>query len=227
MKKILFAIAIMATALTSCSTGSKSIKTESDSISYAMGVDLGLYLNQRNQMMDNEIVYDQVIAAITDIRDGKEKMDQDGAYEFLNEYFTVRMPAKKLVAEMEYLAEIENENKNVQKTESGLLYEILAEGNDVKPAITDMVKVTYEGKLKDGTIFDSSYQRGDTVQFPLNGVIEGWGEGLQLVGEGGKIHLWIPSELGYGINGAGQMIGPNEPLFFEVNLIEVVKSEEE
>ncbi len=225
MKKIVFAIAILATALSSCTTGSKSLKNESDSVSYALGVDLGLYLNQRNQMMDNEVVYDQVIAAITDIRDGKEKMDQESAYEFLNEYFSVRMPAKKLVAELEYLAEIEKQ-KNIQKSESGLLYEILAEGNEVKPSITDEVRVTYEGKLKDGTIFDSSYQRGDTVQFPLNGVIEGWGEGLQLVGEGGKIHLWIPSDLGYGANGAGQMIGPNEPLFFEVNLIEVVKSEE-
>ena len=102
---------------------------------------------------------------------------------------------------------------------------MLAPGSEVKPTIDDVVRVTYEGKLKDGTIFDSSYQRADTVEFPLSGVIDGWGEGLQLVGEGGKIHLWIPSELGYGQNGAGQQIGPNEPLFFEVNLIEVVKAE--
>lgn len=223
MKKVLIVIAAIA-ALTSCNSGSKSLKTELDSVSYGVGYDLGLFLNQRNQIMDNTLDYDQVIAAILDLRDGKEKMGEEETYAFLNEYFSVRIPAKKLEAEAKYLAEIEKQ-KGVQKTESGLLYEVLAPGSEVKPTIDDVVRVTYEGKLKDGTIFDSSYQRADTVEFPLNGVIDGWGEGLQLVGEGGKIHLWIPSELGYGQNGAGQQIGPNEPLFFEVNLIEVVKAE--
>ncbi|MBO5902380.1 MAG: FKBP-type peptidyl-prolyl cis-trans isomerase [Tidjanibacter sp.] len=223
MKKVLFVIAAIA-ALTSCNSGSKSLKTEIDSVSYGVGYDLGLFLNQRNQVMENTLDYDQVINAILDLRDGKEKMGEEEIYAYLNEYFSIRIPAKKLEAELAYLSKIEQQ-KNVQKTESGLLYEVLAEGSEVKPSIEDVVRVTYEGKLKDGTIFDSSYQRADTVEFPLNGVIEGWGEGLQLIGEGGKIHLWIPSELGYGVNGAGQQIGPNEPLFFEVNLIEVVKAE--
>lgn len=223
MKKVLFVIAAIA-ALTSCNSGSKSLKTEIDSVSYGVGYDLGLFLNQRNQVMENTLDYDQVINAILDLRDGKEKMGEEEIYAYLNEYFSIRIPAKKLEAELAYLSKIEQQ-KNVQKTESGLLYEVLAEGSEVKPSIEDVVRVTYEGKLKDGTIFDSSYQRADTVEFPLNGVIEGWGEGLQLIGEGGKIHLWIPSELGYGQNGAGQQIGPNEPLFFEVNLIEVVKAE--
>lgn len=226
MKRVIIVMVALAAALTSCNSGSKSLKTELDSVSYGVGYDLGLFLNQRNQLMDNTLDYDQVIAAIIDLRDGTEKMGEEETYAFLNEYFSVRMPAKKLEAEAAYLAEIEK-GKNVEKTESGLLYEIFAAGNDNKPTIDDVVRVTYEGKLKDGTIFDSSYIRGDTVEFPLNGVIDGWGEGLQLVGEGGKIHLWIPSELGYGINGAGQDIGPNEPLFFEVNLIEVIKQDAE
>lgn len=225
MKKVIIMMVALAAVFTSCNSGSKALKTELDSVSYGIGYDLGLFINQRNVVMEGTIDYDQVINAILDLRDGKEKMGEEEIYAYLNEYFSVRMPAKKLEAEAEYLAEIEK-NKNVQKTESGLLYEVLAAGNDVKPSLEDVVRVTYEGKLKDGTIFDSSYLRGDTVEFPLNGVIDGWGEGLQLVGEGGKIHLWIPSELGYGMNGAGQQIGPNEPLFFEVNLIEVVKEEE-
>lgn len=225
MKKVIIMMVALAAVFTSCNSGYKALKTELDSVSYGIGYDLGLFINQRNVVMEGTIDYDQVINAILDLRDGKEKMGEEEIYAYLNEYFSVRMPAKKLEAEAEYLAEIEK-SKNVQKTESGLLYEVLAAGNDVKPSIEDVVRVTYEGKLKDGTIFDSSYQRGDTVEFPLNGVIDGWGEGLQLVGEGGKIHLWIPSELGYGMNGAGQQIGPNEPLFFEVNLIEVVKEEE-
>ncbi|MBR7102869.1 MAG: FKBP-type peptidyl-prolyl cis-trans isomerase, partial [Tidjanibacter sp.] len=184
MKKVIIMMVALAAVFTSCNSGSKALKTELDSVSYGIGYDLGLFINQRNVVMEGTIDYDQVINAILDLRDGKEKMGEEEIYAYLNEYFSVRMPAKKLEAEAEYLADIEK-NKNVEKTESGLLYEILAAGNDIKPSIEDVVRVTYEGKLKDGTIFDSSYQRGDTVEFPLNGVIDGWGEGLQLVGEGG------------------------------------------
>ena len=133
----------LAAIFTSCNSGSKSLKTELDSVSYGIGYDLGLFLNQRNQLMENTIDYDQVIAAIIDLRDGKEKMGEEEAYAFLNEYFSVRIPAKKLEAEAKYLAEIEK-GKNVQKTESGLLYEVLAAGSDVKPSIEDIVRVTYE-----------------------------------------------------------------------------------
>ena len=220
MKKVLIVIAAIA-ALTSCNSGSKSLKTELDSVSYGVGYDLGLFLNQRNQIMENTLDYDQVIAAILDLRDGKEKMGEEETYAFLNEYFSVRIPAKKLEAEAKYLAEIEKQ-KGVQKTESGLLYEVLAPGSEVKPTIDDVVRVTYEGKLKDGTIFDSSYQRADTVEFPLNGVIAGWTEGVQLMGEGAKFRFFIPYHLAYGERGAGQSIPPYAALIFDVELIEVL-----
>ena len=92
----------------------------------------------------------------------------------------------------------------------------------MKATAQDVVKVNYEGKLRDGFVFDSSYERGEPVEFPLTGVIQGWTEGLQLVGQGGQITLWIPSDLAYGQGGAGGgMIGPNEALEFKVELLEV------
>ncbi|MDE7465714.1 MAG: FKBP-type peptidyl-prolyl cis-trans isomerase [Muribaculaceae bacterium] len=106
-------------------------------------------------------------------------------------------------------------------TASGLRYMTLKEGTGASPKATDVVKVHYTGKLPDGTIFDSSVQRGEPISFPLNGVIAGWTEGLQLMKEGGKTVFYIPSQLAYGAAGAGPMIGPDQDLVFEVELIEV------
>ena len=112
-------------------------------------------------------------------------------------------------------------NPAVKSTASGLYYEILTEGTGAKPKATDTVKVHYTGKLVNGTVFDSSVQRGEPAEFPLNGVIPGWTEGLQLIGVGGKAKLHIPSKLGYGEQGAGGMIPPNSTLVFEVELLEI------
>lgn len=114
------------------------------------------------------------------------------------------------------------ENPAVKSTASGLHYEVIAEGTGAKPVATDTVKVHYTGKLVDGTVFDSSVQRGEPAEFPLNGVIPGWTEGLQLVGVGGKLKLYIPSKLGYGEQGAGGAIPPNATLVFDVELLEIV-----
>lgn len=119
-----------------------------------------------------------------------------------------------------YFAELKK-NPAIKSTESGLHYEVVAEGKGEKPKATDMVKVHYTGQLTDGTVFDSSVQRGEPAEFALNGVIAGWTEGLQLVGPGGKLKLYIPSELGYGEQGAGGMIPPNATLVFDVELLEV------
>ncbi len=106
-------------------------------------------------------------------------------------------------------------------TESGLQYEQLEAGEGASPSVSDVVKVHYRGSLIDGTEFDSSYARGEPVSFPLNGVIGGWTEGLQLMKTGEKARLVIPADLAYGANGMGNAIGPNETLVFEVELIEV------
>ena len=220
MKKLLFVAAAAAAVLSSCGGGAGSLKSEKDSLAYAVGVDLGLYVRQLDSVQKLNLDLNAVCASLKETATGKGKMSPDDAMMFLREYFMVRVPAKNKVEGEEFLSEVEKK-ANVKKTESGLLYEIIREGSDVKATSdADRVRVMYEGKLKDGTVFDSSYERGDTAEFPLNGVIKGWGEGMKLVGEGGKIKLWVPSELGYGENGAGT-ISPNEPLVFEIELIGV------
>lgn len=114
-----------------------------------------------------------------------------------------------------------DEKEGVTKTVSGLRYEILAEGSDKFATATDSVKVHYHGTLLDGKVFDSSVDRGDPIDFRLNGVIAGFREGLTLVGEGGKIRLYMPSDIAYGDRGAGGLIGPGASLIFEVELLQI------
>lgn len=139
------------------------------------------------------------------------------------ELIKVASPKRNLAKAKEFLAE--NKAKDgIQTTESGLQYEVLTEGgtDGVAPEATNVVRVHYEGRLIDGTVFDSSLQRGTPAEFPLNRVIAGWTEGLQLMSEGDKYRFYIPPELGYGETGApGGSIGPNEALVFEVELLEV------
>ena len=107
-------------------------------------------------------------------------------------------------------------------TDSGLQYRIINPGSEAKPAATDKVNVNYHGTLPDGRTFDSSFDRGEPISFPLNGVIPGWTEGLQLIGEGGQIQLVIPPDLAYGQRGApGSIIGPNQTLHFDVELLKI------
>ena len=113
------------------------------------------------------------------------------------------------------------ERSGVKTTASGLQYEVLTEGEGESPAATDTVAVHYEGKLVDGTVFDSSYQRGEPAVFPLDRVIPGWTEGLQLMKPGAKYRFTIPPELGYGPEGAGGVIPPNAVLQFDVELLAV------
>lgn len=207
-----------AIVFSSCGKGSGSLKTEQDSLAYAVGLDLGNYIKN----MDSTINIDVVAAAIKDVINNKQKMDQEASYAFLREYFMVRRPAKAKAEGEQFLASIEKDNKNIKKTDDGLLYEVIKPGSDVKATNdTDTVKVVYHGTLKNGKVFDSSKERGDTATFSLNRVIKGWSEGMKLVGKGGTIKLWIPAALAYGESGMGQAIGPNEPLVFEVEVIDV------
>lgn len=111
--------------------------------------------------------------------------------------------------------------EGVTTTSSGLQYEVLTEGSGKSPSATDVVEVHYRGTLIDGKEFDSSYKRGETIEFPLNRVIPGWTEGVQLMKEGAKYRFFIPSDLAYGPRGAGQDIGPDEALIFDVELVQV------
>lgn len=151
-------------------------------------------------------------------------LNLDEANQLLQDFFT-QMEAKKqnenIAVGLAFLAE-NGKKPGVVTLASGLQYEVLVEGNGAKPSATDKVKCHYHGTLIDGTVFDSSVQRGTPAVFPVNGVIQGWVEALQLMATGSKWRLTIPSTLAYGAHGAGQHIGPHTTLVFEVELLEIV-----
>lgn len=125
------------------------------------------------------------------------------------------------LAKGEKFLEDNGKKEGVVTTASGLQYKVITEGTGKSPKATDTVEVQYEGTLIDGKVFDSSYKRGESIEFPLNRVIAGWTEGVQLMKEGAKYRFYIPSKLAYGSRGAGRDIGPNEALIFDVELIKV------
>ena len=149
-----------------------------------------------------------------------EQMDMQTAGQYV-ETTVSRLKYGETKAEGEKFLQENKLREGVQETASGLQYEVLVQGKGPKPTAESTVKVHYEGTLIDGTVFDSSYQRGEPIEFPLNGVIKGWTEGLQLMPVGSKYKLYIPSELGYGERGAGQSIPPFATLIFTVELLEI------
>lgn len=219
---------------------------ECSRISSAFGYDMGYRMVQRGVPM--QLVW--IIKGLDDVQTDAATMTLQEAHDFMRNYFTVVLPAENKKASEAWLADVEKES-GVQKTESGLLYKIVEAGDmSAKPtSIEDVVEVHYKGTTRNGNVFDASrfadmpaerqemlkkyrpndYDKDEPIKFPLNRVIKGWGEGLQLVGKGGKIILWIPSELAYGERGAGQgsSIGANEALRFEVELLGVEHHVEE
>ena len=149
-----------------------------------------------------------------------EQMDAQAANEYVQTVLNNKKYGETKVAGEQFLQE-NALREEVKVTESGLQYEVLVQGKGPKPTAEQTVKVHYEGTLVDGTVFDSSYQRGEPIEFPLNGVIKGWTEGLQLMSVGSKYKLYIPYELGYGERGAGQSIPPYAALIFTVELLEI------
>lgn len=230
MKKLLIVAAVVAVTFSSCGVGGGSIKTDVDSLAYAIGVDFGTQLKQLDSTMNPNIVAKGLI----DVFNNRNKMTSDSAGMIIQEYMMIKLPAKKQKQEAIYLESVEKGNPNITKTESGLMYEVIMPGDETVKAVNDadVVKVKYIGRLKEGAEYDASKegtifdQNEDGVEFPLNRVIRGWTEGMKLVGKGGKIRLWIPSEIAYGPQGSrGGPIGPYEPLFFEVELLEVTPAE--
>lgn len=200
-----------------------------DKVSYALGLGIG---RQLAQMGASELNIDDFAAAIKDVIAGNElKVSNREAQTIVQDYF--RKQEEKLNAERaekgkvakaegeKYLAE-NAKKEGVVTLPSGLQYMVLKEGNGKKPKATDQVKCHYEGFLIDGTVFDSSIQRGEPAVFPLNQVIAGWTEGLRLMQEGAKYRFFIPYILGYGEGGAGASIPPYAALIFDVELLEVL-----
>ncbi len=202
-------------------------KAEVDSVSYAIGVSFGGMLKASKF---NDLNYTQIMKAMQDVVNGKENLmvDEQKAGMVIQNYMMKIEEANSKLKEKEqseFFAKNKN-NEGVQQTESGLQYKIENPGGDVKPQATDTVEVHYRGTLLDGTEFDSSYKRGETAKFPLNAVIKGWTEGLQLFGEGGKGTLWIPYELGYGPRQMSPELPGYSTLVFEVELVKVHKAKE-
>jgi FKBP-type peptidyl-prolyl cis-trans isomerase FkpA len=192
---------------------------ERETVSKAYGYDLGARYRAIRIPLQ-AYWFAQAIKDFTNSEEGA-KMSGDEASNYLMTYQMNTLPKKNKEASEAWLAKIEKK-RGVKKTESGLLYKIENEGDvNNKPAADGKVKAHYEGKLRDGVVFDSSYERGEPIEFPLNGVIKGWAEGIQLIGQGGKITLWIPSELAYKERGSAPKIGPNEALEFKVELHKV------
>jgi len=216
MKKSIILVAAVALVFGACQAGGGSMKSEKDSVAYALGVDFGNYL----KTLDSTLNVNIVASAMKAMMNNNAKMDIPVSHAFLQEYFSVRKPKYEKEASEAFLAKVEKENKNAFKTESGLIYEILREGTGKKAENNDdVVRVMYKGSLRDGKVFDSSYGK-DTIEFALNRVIPGWSEGIKLLSEGGQIRLWIPPQLGYGEYGP-QGIGPNQALVFDVELFQV------
>ena len=199
-----------------------------DNVSYALGLGIG---SQLKSMGAESLNIDDFAQAIKDVlNDSELKISMADSQQIVQKFFqeqeakqraAMAENGKKLKAEGEaYLAE--NAKKDgVITTASGLQYTVLKEGTGKSPKATDTVVCHYEGFLTNGTVFDSSIQRGEPAAFPLNGVIAGWTEGLQLMKEGGKTRFFIPYNLAYGEAGAAGAIPPYAALIFDVELIEV------
>lgn len=193
-----------------------------DKISYALGLGIGQQLKSMNIEGFNVQDFTQSICDV--LTDAEPAISHREAQAMLNEYFDkqARKQAEGAIAAGKAFLEENAKKDNVVVTKSGLQYIVLAEGDGRSPKATDKVRCHYEGTLIDGTIFDSSYKRGEPADFPLDGVIPGWTEGVQLMKEGAKYRFFIPYLLGYGERGAGSSIPPYSTLIFDVELVKVL-----
>jgi len=193
-----------------------------DKVSYALGLSIG---NNFQNSGIKELIIDDFIKGLNDVLSGeKPAISYDEAKQVINDYF-IQLQAEKLAINKqagEEFLRINKEKAGVTELPSGLQYEILEKGSGEKPKASDQVKCHYHGTLINGTVFDSSVQRGEPATFGVSQVIPGWVEALQLMEVGSKWRLFIPSDLAYGERGAGESIEPNSTLIFDVELLDIV-----
>ncbi len=225
MKKINLLIISVALILSACTDNNayKTPETEMEKVSYSLGVNMASTV--KAQGLDS-IDANSVAKAFTDVFEGNDlDISEEESMKILQDFFGKKQAEKSAKANeagKAYLAE-NGAKEGVTTTESGLQYEILSSGDGAKPTTNDQVTVHYHGMLTDGTVFDSSIDRGQPATFGVTQVIKGWTEALQLMSVGDKWKLTIPSNLAYGDQGAGGMIGPGATLIFEVELLEINK----
>jgi len=201
---------------------SPQLKDQKDKVSYSIGMNIGFNLSRQKVDINPDIL----AAGIKDALAGKPQLTTDQVKEVMAQ-FEKDMEAKQKQAgeknKTEGVKFLEDNKKksDVKTTASGLQYKVMKEGTGAKPKATDTVSVNYRGTLIDGTEFDSSYKRGQPATFPLNGVIKGWTEGVQLMKTGSKYQFFVPANLGYGERAVSPDIGANATLIFEVELLEI------
>ena len=228
---IYFLAMVLIIAVTSCQqSGTKNVKLETnvDSVSYAIGVLVGA--NNLQQLKNAPGGADMNIEAMSAAfsvasAEGETVMTQEEAQSMVQTFFqgaSQRIAQENLEKGNTFLEENKN-RPGVITTESGLQYEVLTEGTGPKPTQEDRVRVHYHGTLIDGTVFDSSVERGEPAEFGVGQVIPGWTEALMLMPVGSKWKIYLPASIAYGERGAGNDIGPNSALIFEVELLEIVK----
>jgi FKBP-type peptidyl-prolyl cis-trans isomerase len=205
------------------------LTTDQQKLGYALGMDVA---NQLTEGLGAEFDTKAFTQGFTDRIKSPDalKLDEAAAQGIREDFFRKMQQQKMQEAQAmgeenrkagaAFLATNEK-NEGVEATASGLQYQVLRQGEGPSPSETDTVSVHYEGKLLDGTVFDSSYERGQPASFPLNQVIPGWSEGVQLMKEGAKYRFWVPSDLAYGERGAPPRIPPNSTLIFDVELLDV------
>jgi FKBP-type peptidyl-prolyl cis-trans isomerase FklB len=229
IKSLTLAVGLGLFTLASCNSqnsmekNATELKTPSERVSYSIGINIGM--NLKKEAIDSLNVA-LLAQGIKDIMDSNKLLiDQEKANQEIQAYFEAAQKKKSeaVIQEGEKFLAENKKRKGVITTASGLQYEIIKEGTGPKPTLTDKVTTHYHGTKIDGTIFDSSVQRGQPATFPVNGVIAGWTEALQLMPVGSKWKLYVPYNLAYGERGAGGSIGPYTTLIFEVELISIDK----
>jgi FKBP-type peptidyl-prolyl cis-trans isomerase FklB len=201
---------------------SPQLKDQNDKVSYSIGLQIGF--NLKRQKVD--VKPDILLAGMKDALADKPQLTPDQVKEVMAQFEKDMEQKQKELGEKNKAAgakflEDNKKKPGVKTTASGLEYKVEKEGTGPQPKATDMVTVNYRGTLIDGTEFDSSYKRGQPATFPVNGVIKGWSEALQLMKKGAKYQLFVPSNLAYGERAMGPEIGPNATLIFDVELLDV------
>jgi|TARA_B100001093_G_scaffold469728_1_gene490669 FKBP-type peptidyl-prolyl cis-trans isomerase FklB len=223
MKNIIFlsSLILFIACKTEKTNKTANLITELDSVSYSLGVNIGE--NIKTQFED--INLDNFEAGIKDVleKDVEAKISDNQAQAIIQSYFSKKQQkqSESVIEEgINFLRE-NGKREGVTTLASGLQYEVINDGTGPKPTIEDNVTTHYHGTLIDGTVFDSSVDRGEPASFPVGGVIKGWTEALQLMAVGSKWKLYVPYDLAYGERGAGPQIGPYSTLIFDVELISI------
>jgi FKBP-type peptidyl-prolyl cis-trans isomerase FklB len=222
MKKLVYLVAALMISQFAQAAESE-LDTDQKRIGYTLGYQLGLSMRQQGLELDADAASQAVHDAFSGKPSKLTQAEMQAVVQTMNAQILqkqVEVSEKNHKAGMEFLAE-NKKKKGVTTTKSGLQYKVMTKGKGKKATAADTVVAHYEGRLINGTVFDSSIKRGTPATFPVSGVIKGWQEVLQLMSEGAKWQVYIPADLAYGEKGVGRNIGPNETLIFDIELIKI------